>query len=85
VVSHRIVRLGLDQIDRVEPLWKEMVAYHREVVEGEWPVRSEADAWARRRREYDGALNDGATKLYERAGFQPYYRLLKAEIAARED
>lgn len=160
-----IVALDSSEIDRVEGLWKEMVAVHREVTAGEWPVRSAGDAWARRRIDYEEILgedggrmlvalparalddeplgyaaltvrksgatwdmgelvgeleslsvaaahrgrgigtallgacrdslraegivywgvgvveaNEGATRLYEKAGFRPYYRLLKARI-----
>jgi ribosomal protein S18 acetylase RimI-like enzyme len=50
--SHRIVQLGPREVDRVDQLWKAMVAHHRQVVDGEWPVRSEEAAWSRRRREY---------------------------------
>ncbi|HEU5252717.1 MAG TPA: hypothetical protein VFU16_05255 [Solirubrobacterales bacterium] len=37
-----IVELGIVDVDRVAPLFKQLVAFHREVVEGAWPVRSEA-------------------------------------------
>jgi ribosomal protein S18 acetylase RimI-like enzyme len=50
--SHQIVELGVEEVDRVEPLWKGMVAHHREVVGGEWPVHSEQEAWRRRRQQY---------------------------------
>jgi ribosomal protein S18 acetylase RimI-like enzyme len=50
--SHQIIQLSVEEVDRVEHLWKGMVAHHREVAEGEWPVASEGDAWRRRRREY---------------------------------
>jgi ribosomal protein S18 acetylase RimI-like enzyme len=50
--SHRIVDLGANEVDRVEHLWKAMVAHHREVAGGEWPVRSEGEAWRLRRQEY---------------------------------
>jgi ribosomal protein S18 acetylase RimI-like enzyme len=50
--SHRIVPLGVKEVDRVEHLWKAMVAHHRRVGDGDWPVRSDEDAWSVRRKEY---------------------------------
>lgn len=47
-----IVDLTLAEVDRVEPLWKAMVAHHREVVGDSWPVRDEEAAWALRRDDY---------------------------------
>jgi ribosomal protein S18 acetylase RimI-like enzyme len=161
----RIVELDASEVDRVGHLFKELVRFHRDVVEGAWPVRREEEGWERRRRQYLGWLttetarmlaavpadepeatplgyatfsvgpggaswdlgervgeletlvvaeaargrgigtllieacaerlreqgvthwgvavveaNEGATRLYERAGFRPYYRNLLAEL-----
>jgi ribosomal protein S18 acetylase RimI-like enzyme len=54
-----ITALTLAEVDRVEPLWKAMVAHHRAVVGDEWPVRGEQDAWERRRAEYVDWLSTG--------------------------
>lgn len=54
-----ITALTLADVDRVEPLWKAMVAHHREVVDGAWPVRDEQGAWERRRAEYVDWLSSG--------------------------
>lgn len=54
-----ITALTLADVDRVEPLWKAMVAHHREVVDGAWPVRDEQSAWERRRAEYVDWLSSG--------------------------
>lgn len=61
--AHRIVRYESGQIDRVERLWKEMVAHHRRVIDGEFPVRSEAEAWEKRRADYVEFLGAGARML----------------------
>ena len=102
-----------------------MVAHHREVVAGAFPVRDAEAAWQRRRAEYVGdrvgeieslavapeargkgigtallgaarerfrdqgiewwsvavvEANEGAVKMYEQAGFGPYYRHLLGRI-----
>jgi ribosomal protein S18 acetylase RimI-like enzyme len=54
-----IVDLTLAEVDRVEPLWKSMVAHHREVVDGAFPVRDEEAAWQLRRAEYVDWLSSG--------------------------
>lgn len=57
--AFEIVALGVEEVDRVEPLWKAMVAHHREVVGGAWPVRDERGAWERRRAQYVEWLSSG--------------------------
>jgi ribosomal protein S18 acetylase RimI-like enzyme len=47
-----IVSFTVDEVDRVEALWKEMVEHHREIVGETWPVRDAEEAWQRRRAEY---------------------------------
>jgi GNAT superfamily N-acetyltransferase len=54
---HRIEALDPTQIDRLEPLWTAMVEHHRAV--SSLPVRSPADAWCRRRVQYEAWLADG--------------------------
>lgn len=58
-----IGRLGAEQLDRVEPLWQQMVVHHDRVVDGAWPLRSPADAWRRRRTQYAAWLADGSGSL----------------------
>jgi ribosomal protein S18 acetylase RimI-like enzyme len=53
------VALTLAEVDRVEALWKSMVAYHRGVVDGAFPVRDEEGAWQLRRAEYVDWLSSG--------------------------
>jgi ribosomal protein S18 acetylase RimI-like enzyme len=55
-----IAELTVAEIDRVEPLWKAMVAHHRAVVGEAWPVRDAQGAWERRRAEYLDWLSSGA-------------------------
>jgi GNAT superfamily N-acetyltransferase len=59
MASHRVITLGPGEVDRVEPLWKVMVAHHREVAGDEWPVRSAEDAWETRRAQYVEWLSSG--------------------------
>ena len=61
--TFQIVRLNSSEIDRVEGLWKEMVTYHREVVGEAWPVRTEEDAWERRRVDYAEALGEEGGRM----------------------
>jgi ribosomal protein S18 acetylase RimI-like enzyme len=61
---HCVVReLTVDEVDRVAPLFKDLVVFHREVVEGAWPVRSEEAAWAHRRAEYLEWLGEGSARM----------------------
>jgi ribosomal protein S18 acetylase RimI-like enzyme len=46
------VRGELADVERVEPLWRELVAFHERTVEPRWPVREAAEAWRRRRAQY---------------------------------
>jgi ribosomal protein S18 acetylase RimI-like enzyme len=56
---YEIKALTLTEVDRVEPLWKAMVAHHRSLVGETWPVRDEQGAWERRRAEYVDWLSSG--------------------------
>lgn len=58
-----IVELDVSEVDRVEPLFKELVAFHREVAGDDWPVRGEAAAWAHRRAEYLSWLGEGRARM----------------------
>jgi GNAT superfamily N-acetyltransferase len=56
----RIVEtVGVEGIDRVEPLWRAMVDHHREVVGREIPVRPTDATWPLRRAQYDEWLSSG--------------------------
>jgi hypothetical protein len=54
---HRIETVDLSTLDRVEPLWLAMVAYHRSV--SDLQVREPAETWRRRRAEYAAWLESG--------------------------
>jgi ribosomal protein S18 acetylase RimI-like enzyme len=57
--EHLIAELRVAEIDRVEALWREMVVFHEQVVEGAWPVRTPAEAWRRRRAQYAEWVAEG--------------------------
>jgi len=59
----RVVELNVSEVDRVEPLFKQLVAFHRGVAGEEWPVRSEEAAWAHRRAQYVSWLGDGLARM----------------------
>jgi ribosomal protein S18 acetylase RimI-like enzyme len=59
----RVEELTVEEVDRVAHLFQELVEFHREVVEGEWPVRSVEDAWAHRRGQYLEWLGDGSARM----------------------
>lgn len=61
--GYEVVELGRDEIDRVAPLFKQLVGFHREVVEGTWPVRDEGAAWEIRRRQYEEWLGEGSARM----------------------
>lgn len=61
--SHHIVELRRSEVDRVAPLFKQLVGFHREVVEGAWPVRSAEAAWEHRRGQYLEWLGEGRARM----------------------
>ena len=61
--SIRIVEGGAAEIERVEPLWRSMVEYHRELSGREWPVRGAQEAWELRRAQYREWISVGGTWL----------------------
>jgi len=61
--GHEVVELSREEIERVAPLFKQLVEFHREVVEGAWPVRDPEAAWAIRRRQYEEWLGEGAARM----------------------
>lgn len=58
-----VEELTVEEIDRVAPLFKELVQFHGEVVEGAWPVRAREDAWAHRREQYLEWLGEGSARM----------------------
>jgi ribosomal protein S18 acetylase RimI-like enzyme len=48
----RIVEARVGDLERVEPLWRSMVEFHRDLSGAEWPVRSAQDAWELRSAQY---------------------------------
>jgi GNAT superfamily N-acetyltransferase len=60
---HHIVELQRSEVDRVAPLFKQLVEFHREVVEGAWPVRSAEAAWEYRRGQYLQWLGEGSARM----------------------
>lgn len=42
--GHHILELGRDDVERVAPLFMQLIEFHREVVEGAWPGRSAEEA-----------------------------------------
>jgi ribosomal protein S18 acetylase RimI-like enzyme len=63
MIGFSVVELDVSQVDRVEPLFKGLVDFHREVVEAEWPVRDVDAAWAHRRAEYVEWLGGGRARM----------------------
>jgi ribosomal protein S18 acetylase RimI-like enzyme len=59
----RIRRGDAGNIPELQPLWMSMVDAHRAVAGQTWPVRASEDAWAIRRKEYLGWLEDGTGTL----------------------
>jgi GNAT superfamily N-acetyltransferase len=54
-----VEELAVGEVDRVGHLFKELVEFHGEVVDGAWPVRTPEDAWMLRRGQYLEWLGDG--------------------------
>jgi ribosomal protein S18 acetylase RimI-like enzyme len=60
---HRILELQVSEVDRVAPLFEELVDFHREAVDGAWPVRTREAAWAHRRSQYLEWLGEGSARM----------------------
>jgi ribosomal protein S18 acetylase RimI-like enzyme len=60
---YRVAELGVEEVDRVAPLFKELVEFHGAVVAGAWPVRDGEAAWAHRRGQYLEWLGDGSARM----------------------
>jgi ribosomal protein S18 acetylase RimI-like enzyme len=58
-VERIVVELGADEVDRVAALFEGLVGFHREVIDGVWPVRREEAGWERRRQQYVQWLGAG--------------------------
>jgi ribosomal protein S18 acetylase RimI-like enzyme len=61
--GYEVVELDREKIDRVAPLFEGLVEFHREVVDGAWPVRDPAAAWAIRRAQYERWLGEGSARM----------------------
>src|SRR5215207_4460565 len=59
----RVIELDVSEVDRVELLFKQLVAFHRGVAGEDWPVRSEEAAWSHRRAEYFSWLGGGRAQM----------------------
>jgi len=59
----RVEELTVEEVDRVAHLFKELVEFHGDVVEGAWPVRSQEDAWAHRRGQYLEWLGERSARM----------------------
>lgn len=58
------IRRGeVGDVAAVWPLWAGMVEHHRAVAGDDWPVRTAEAAWAIRREQYVGWLEDGSGTL----------------------
>lgn len=61
--GYEVVELEAGEIDRVAHLFKELVGFHRDVVEGAWPTRSEEAGWEIRREQYVAWLGSGEARM----------------------
>jgi GNAT superfamily N-acetyltransferase len=61
--SCRVVELRRSEVDHVAPLFKQLVEFHRGVIDGAWPVRSAEAAWAHRRGQYEEWLGEGSARM----------------------
>jgi ribosomal protein S18 acetylase RimI-like enzyme len=63
-MERRVVELGIEDVDLVEGLWKEMVEHHQEVVGEQAPGRDPEDSWRMRREQYVGWIRSGEGTLF---------------------
>jgi GNAT superfamily N-acetyltransferase len=61
--AHHIVELDVSEVDRVAPLFQQLVEFHRGVIDGAWPVRGAEAAWAHRRGQYEEWLGEGSARM----------------------
>lgn len=54
---------GAAELHELAPLWQQMLAHHRQVVGGEFPVRESSSSWVRARSQYARWLHDGKGHL----------------------
>ena len=62
-MAHIVETVGVEGIDRVEPLWRSMVEHHRAVIGHEIPVRPTDSTWPLRRAQYEEWLGSGDAAL----------------------
>jgi GNAT superfamily N-acetyltransferase len=48
----RVVEVGADRIDELEPAWRALYEHHREIARGISPMRPFEETWRRRRAQY---------------------------------
>jgi GNAT superfamily N-acetyltransferase len=60
VAEVRIVAVGAERLDAIEPLWRMLAAHHGDLTPPELPVRPPEAGWTARRERYRRALDDGA-------------------------
>jgi ribosomal protein S18 acetylase RimI-like enzyme len=60
----RIVELGVEEVDLVEGLWKELFAHHHEITGGAHPGRDQEESWRMRRAQYVRWLTAGEGMLF---------------------
>lgn len=63
-MEHRIVKLGVGDVDLVEGLWKELFGHHRELTGETYPLRDPETSWQRRRAQYIEWLESGEGHLF---------------------
>ena len=61
--EYRVVAVGANRLAEVGPLFKGMVEHHRTLTADQLPVRTDDEAWRRRRREYEAWLSGGRAWL----------------------
>jgi ribosomal protein S18 acetylase RimI-like enzyme len=62
-MAHLVETVGVEGIDRVEPLWRSMVEHHRAVIGHAVPVRETDATWPLRRAQYAEWLTGGDAAL----------------------
>jgi ribosomal protein S18 acetylase RimI-like enzyme len=79
VPSCEIRRIGVSELDLIEPLWNALREHHVGVTPDLGAPRPRAESWLRRRKQYEGWLADpeAFVLLAERCGVQVGYAMVQ--------
>lgn len=67
-MTPRITRAHARDLNKVKPLWKQMIQRYRDMSNGIWEVRDPQEAWQRRHQQYLEWVNDASGVVFIAVG-----------------